>query len=270
MKIITFQGGLGNQMFQYKFYIWLKNNVSTKIYGYYPAKGLSGHNGLEIEKCLTNVVLPKTNLMIVGLVKIIKFLNLIGFKYISNTSTFSLNKILFEDYWQDLNYLGTFSFEFDTSRMNYNNKNIEIINKIKTTNSVSLHVRRGDYINDKYSHIYGGICDVNYYNRAIEYIFSKIDNPVFFVFSDDCEWVKNNISIPNATFVEWNLNENSYIDMFMMNQCKHNIIANSTFSWWGAYNRTNPKNSIVISPKKWFASDSFAEPLIFPKKWIRI
>jgi hypothetical protein len=270
MKIVTFQGGLGNQMFQYQFYIWLKNNVQSTIYGYYPVKGLSGHNGLEIENCFDNVKLPKTNRFVIILVGILKFLNLIGFKFISTASSFSLNRILFEDYWQDLNYLGSTSYMFNTSRLDHNFRNLEILEKINSTNSISIHIRRGDYVSDKYANIYGGICDLAYYDRAIKYILSKVEKPSFFVFSDDFEWAKNNLDISNATFIEWNLHKNSYIDMFLMNQCKHNIIANSTFSWWGAYNSSNFRDGIVISPTKWFASNSFTEPLIFPKQWIRL
>ncbi len=270
MKIITFQGGLGNQMFQYQFYNWLKENVSSTIYGYYPVKGLSGHNGLEIENCFNNINLPETNIFIVFLVKIIKFFKLIGFNFISTGSSFSLNRILFEDYWQDLDYVGASSYKFNTKKISHNSKNLEILEKIKCSNSVSIHIRRGDYITDKYASIYSGVCGVEYYNRAIKYVLEKIENPLFFVFSDDCEWVKNNIEVPNANFIEWNLDKNSFIDMFLMNQCKHNIIANSTFSWWGAYNDSNCRRGIVISPVKWFASNSFTDPLIFPKKWIRL
>lgn len=270
MKIITFQGGLGNQMFQYQFYIWLKNNVSSSIYGYYPIKGLSGHNGLEIENCFDNVKLPRTNMFVVIFVKILKVLNLIGFKFISTASAFSLNRILFEDYWQDLSYVGSTSYIFNTRRLDHDSKNLKILEKINATNSISIHIRRGDYVSSKYANIYAGVCDLAYYNRAIKYISSRVENPSFFVFSDDFEWVKSNIDISNADFIDWNLDKNSYIDMFLMNQCKHNIIANSTFSWWGAYNNAIRREGIVISPTKWFASNSFTEPLIFPGQWIRL
>jgi hypothetical protein len=169
-----------------------------------------------------------------------------------------------------LHYVSDSIYDFNIRRVGHNSKNFEIIDKINSTNSVSIHIRRGDYITDKYASIYDGVCGVEYYDRAIKHILSKIENPIFFVFSDDCEWVKNNIDVPNANFIEWNLGKNSYIDMFLMNQCKHNIIANSTFSWWGAYNNSNLRDGIVISPVKWFASDSFIEPLIFPERWIRL
>jgi len=268
MKIITFQGGLGNQMFQYQFYLWLLTKTDDKIFGYYPKKGLKAHNGLEIERCFKNVSLPTTNSLINLIVKGIKLFNLIGVKYISTMSDLNINRILFEDYWQDLKFRNDFCFDFDSSNIIQNKKNLWVLDQIITGNSVSLHVRRGDYLTEKYTKIYG-TCSIEYYNNSIKYILESIDNPKFYIFSDECDWVKENIKIPDATYIDWNTNSDSFIDMYLMSKCKHNIIANSSFSWWSAYNNFK-ECKIVIAPKDWFVSSLFKEPDIFPNTCLRL
>jgi hypothetical protein len=141
-------------------------------------------------------------------------------------------------------------------------------NKILSTNSVSIHIRCGDYLSPKYISIYGGICTIEYYKRAISYILQTVDNPVFFIFSDDIEWTKDNITINNAIFVSNNKGINSFLDMYLMSICKHNIIANSSFSWWGAYLNKN-KNKKVIMPNRWFNS-KLPDPNVFDSKWIKL
>ena len=144
-----------------------------------------------------------------------------------------------------------------------NRKNEEIIQKISSTNSVSLHVRRGDYLGLKNLH---GICDLNYYQKAVNFIERHVENPFFFLFSDDPNWVKENLKLNHPYFiVDINKNEKSPWDMWLMSLCKHNIIANSSFSWWGAFLNQNEKN-ITIAPKVWFADGSAEE--IHLKSWI--
>ncbi len=140
-----------------------------------------------------------------------------------------------------------------------------IVNNIKLqTNSVSLHIRRGDYVNNKHHQL----CDLEYYYHAEHYIKSKINNPLFFIFSDDIEWVRKNLNIGNTVFVS-DKNITEVEEMFLMSQCKHNIIANSTFSWWGAY--LNQKDGkIVITPKQWTKDKSANELDILPKNWIQL
>ena len=94
-------------------------------------------------------------------------------------------------------------------------------------NSISLHIRRGDYVN----HAYNNPCSIEYYKKSIEFINSKVDAPRFYIFSDDLEWVKNNLTIKEShVFVDINTGVESYKDMYLMSRCKHNIIANSSFS----------------------------------------
>ncbi|MCL1868503.1 MAG: alpha-1,2-fucosyltransferase [Paludibacter sp.] len=270
MKIVTFQGGLGNQMFQYQFYLWLQKQTDDKIFGYYPSKGLRNHNGLEIEQCFSDVILPTSNLFIDFYVKFLKLLNKTKIKNtISSKDNYDINKIIFEDYWLDLKYLSKFRFELKEELLVKNAQNIELLNNINRINSVSVHIRRNDYLNEKYSKIYDGICNANYYNAAVDYVFAKDKNVVFYVFSDEIDWCKEKMNIPNAIFVDCNKGKDSILDLYLMSRCKTNIIANSTFSWWAAYNNQNAHKTI-IAPKRWFNENTFKEPDIFPENWIRL
>ena len=134
-------------------------------------------------------------------------------------------------------------------------------------NSVSIHVRRGDYLNGYYYETLGKICDLDYYKRAISVIKDKVADPHFFIFSDDPSYVADNLKIENATYVDFNRGSDSWQDMYLMSQCKHNIIANSTFSWWGAWLNTN-LNKIVVAPNRWFANMDNDE-IVLPE-WIRL
>lgn len=142
--------------------------------------------------------------------------------------------------------------------------------QINSVNAVSIHIRRGDYVKDKATNVMHGFCGLQYYVDAIEIIKNKIENPVFFVFSDDMEWAKNNLksSLP-VFFVENNPVEQAHEDMRLMSLCKHNIIANSTFSWWAAWLNNNT-NKIVIAPKLWFADEKYKNEDLIPDKWLKL
>jgi hypothetical protein len=143
------------------------------------------------------------------------------------------------------------------------------IKKIENNNSVSIHVRRGDFFkNKKRIQRYGNICTNSYYKKAINIIKHKINDPIFLVFSDDIDWAKQNFTGSNFIFVDWNKGKSSYRDMHLMSLCKHNIIANSTFSWWGSWLNNN-ENKVVISPSKMNNKHKDFSQL-FPEKWVRI
>lgn len=147
--------------------------------------------------------------------------------------------------------------------------NLKVADAIKTTNAISLHVRRGDYVSNASSLAFHGVCSLEYYRKAIEFMVNSVHNPTFFIFSDDMQWVRENITLEYpCTFVDFNTGSNSYNDMHLMSLCKHHIIANSSFSWWGAWlNRSERK--IVIAPQQWFAAD-FDSSNIIPSEWIKL
>ena len=168
-----------------------------------------------------------------------------------------------EKYFLDLreNLLNKFKFKKVEELDNY-------IKKLKEKKTcISVHVRRGDYL--KQEEIFGNICTEKYYNNAIEYMKNNVSNSKFIFFSDDINWVKDNFNMPEAEYCtreKFNIHEDWY-DMYLMSQCSHNIVANSSFSWWGAWLNRND-NKIVVSPKKW--SNIFPMPDIHPSSWIQL
>lgn len=152
----------------------------------------------------------------------------------------------------------------------------EYIKKVQNSNSVSLHIRRGDYMN--YNNFYR-IIPIDYYKKAIKLITKRIENPEFFIFSNDIQWVKDNFKfIENPNFMDLSSSENynglADIEEFeIMKHCQNNIIGNSSFSWWAAYLNAN-SNKIVMAPEKWykdkFYQDSFEKYPIFPEEWISL
>jgi len=141
----------------------------------------------------------------------------------------------------------------------------ETINHIEKVNSVSIHIRRGDYLTNPRHNTE----TEQYYKKAVEIIESKISNPVFFVFSDDIDWVKANMSLNYETnFIDFNDALTNFEDLRLMSACKHNVITNSSFSWWGAWLNDN-KDKVVIAPQKWFNDDSNTQDII-PNTWIKI
>lgn len=148
--------------------------------------------------------------------------------------------------------------------------NIKILDEIKNCNSVSIHVRRGDYVKDKKINKHHGTCSLDYYAKAMKIVGSKISNPIFFAFSDDMSWVKKNLKTKYPVhYVDINDDEHSYEDLRLMSACKHNIIANSSFSWWGAWLNQNP-DKIIIAPNKWVNNANFDTSDITPKGWIKL
>lgn len=150
-------------------------------------------------------------------------------------------------------------------------KNKETIQHINSIDSVSIHIRRWDYVSNKNTNQFHGTCGLDYYKKAIKYIQKEVQSPTFFIFSDDIDWVKDNLIIEehNSEYIDWNDAETNYEDMRLMSHCKHNIIANSSFSWWGAWLNKNP-NKIVIAPKKWFQSDTINYSDVVPESWTKI
>ena len=145
----------------------------------------------------------------------------------------------------------------------------ETADRIGSSRSVSLHVRRGDYVKDARTLRYHGVCEPEYYQRAIGEISRRPGDFEVFVFSDDMDWAKANIqtTLP-MTFVD-HPDRQAYEDLYLMSRCKHNIIANSSFSWWGAWLNPNP-DKVVIAPKRWFNESNADTRDLLPGQWIKI
>lgn len=175
-------------------------------------------------------------------------------------------------YWQSEKYFGAnpqtvrddFKFRQDLS-----GENSRLAEEIRNTQSVSLHIRRGDYASDPKTRKVVSLCSLDYYRKAIEYVATRTDNPSFYVFSDDMKWVRENLPIRfPCTYVEHNRQEESYRDMQLMSLCRNNVIANSTFSWWGAWLNSRP-DKVVVAPRRWFTRGSSGGDLI-PASWVTV
>jgi hypothetical protein len=293
MNKVAIYGGLGNQMFQYALCVALnqkgiKSRISFSNFLYsYPHGGFSLCKAFKIKlQCPLNLL----NFFLLNFEFIYKnrfagfFLRRFIHKYHNCQHAIYKEKIEFEidenvfnqrsslliGIWQveayskDIKNILLKEFVF---RMPEDEKNIELIEKIKQSNSVSIHIRRGDYLSDHWQKILGVIKGTAYYKNAIDHINKKIRDPFYFVFSDDSNWVKENLRLGNCIYVDHNTGNNSYIDMYLMSLCKHNIIANSTFSWWAAWLNKN-ENKIVLIPERWINGKSCEG--IFPISWIKI
>jgi hypothetical protein len=183
------------------------------------------------------------------------------------------NSIYLDGYWQSEKYFAdiadSIKNEF-TVRLPQTGTNLELAQKISSCDSVSLHVRRGDYVTDAKTNTIHGTCDLEYYERCIENLVQKIHHPCFFIFSDDPDWAARNLKMAYpATFIGHNGPEKNYEDLRLMSQCRHHIIANSSFSWWGAWLGQH-QETIVCAPKRWFNSPSFNTKDLLPQTWVRI
>jgi hypothetical protein len=173
-------------------------------------------------------------------------------------------------YWQSEKYFKQIESIIRTDfsfRQPLSKRNKQIADEITSRNAISLHVRRGNYMQNTKTY---SACSLNYYREAIRHIVARVEQPRFFVFSDDITWVKDNLKIDSSCqYVDHNQGSENYNDMRLMSLCKHHIIANSSFSWWGAWLNQN-KDKIVIYPKKWFNDSSKNISDLTPETWIPI
>ncbi len=281
MIIIQIQEGLGNQMFQYALGLHVSIKFSEPLYF-----DLTDYRQQQLRKFELNVfgidnkeVNAATRFYYNGLIKIINFTG-IKYKNVFSEKSFAFDEKVFKTpypvyyngFFQSYKYFDNISSEV-RKRLSFiyplDQANQLIVSQITTSNSISLHIRRGDYVFwEKFnsSHV---LCGLDYYEKGIEHIQQKTKNCRFFIFSDDPKWIRANMKF-DYVLIEGNVGENSWKDMYLMSLCKHHIIANSTFSWWGAW--LNPStDKIVIAPQKWFGNETNEEMKdLCPPEWIRM
>lgn len=174
-----------------------------------------------------------------------------------------------ERYFQDI--ASELREEF-TLRAAADEKNAEIRRKIEEAgnSAVSLHIRRGDYVSNAQTAQYHGVVSLDYYRRAVDHIAAQCEAPCFFVFSDDLDWVKCNLRIDHElVLVDANGPDSGACDMALMMACRHHVIANSSFSWWGAWLNPHP-DKIVVAPQHWFSGAKHDTRDLLPAKWVRL
>lgn len=271
---VVFSGGLGNQLHQLCF-LWHLQRLGVKArpdfgeFAYY-----AFHQGLELNKVLRTEYAAEVDRVERSRRRWYRLFNeKLGFwlryhvrqlynRYartyiIENPSRVygladipSTARLTLKGHWQQLAYvesvrerlLQSVSYDrLDTPR------DRAIVAQIEACTSVSVHVRRGDYLKESQYQVTGGFA---YYEKAMALVKRSHPDAHFFVFSDDIAWVKGQTSETSVTFVDWNSGADSFKDILLMSLCKHNIIANSTFSWWGAYLNANP-GKMVVCPDEW-------------------
>lgn len=168
-------------------------------------------------------------------------------------------------YFQHIETVIRKNFRF--TLLDFKRQNLFLADVIRNSQSVSIHIRRTDYLHPRWA--MNGALPKSYYDQAIQYISRWVSHPVFYVFLDDPDWAESNIITPHETHI---IRGNSDAeDLFLMTQCKHNIIANSTFSWWGAWLNTSQRK-INLAPSKWFLGldTRLSQPDILLPDWIKI
>lgn len=290
MIIVKLLGGLGNQMFQYAIgrSLAIRNNTDLKLdISLYQTEqeGMEKRkyelNCFALEDCffasahdLFWIENRKSKRLLKKIIPIKRWMRVIKEKSPEfDLSILNLpDNVYLDGYWNSEKYFlkvkDSIKKEF-VFKGQISSENKELLILITSVESISLHIRRGDYVNDYKTLQHHGLCDIDYYSKAIETIGDKVQSPYFFVFSDDLEWAKTNLKLKYpVVYIDNNRKDDSFWDMYLMCKCKHNIIANSTFSWWGAWLNENP-NKIIIAPQKWLNANFNTDDIV-PNRWIKI
>lgn len=293
MDVVIIFNGLGNQMSQYAFYLQKKSiNKSTRFI--FDKKSMFDHNGYELDEVF-NINYKDTfeNILlyilfrILGVKKVsfisiplIKVLNFIGIRLVNEKDNYDFDESLLkskkgitfyyggwhsEKYFTEIkeNVLNTFKFKSIENDIQL----LELMAEIKNTNSVSIHIRRGDFLNEINMKTFGSVCTKDYFRTAMNKISHLVDNPHFFVFSNDVKWVKENFKSDSVTIVDFNKSKASWKDMFLISSCNHHINSNSTFSWWGSYLNMNVQKTVIVP--RYFINNLETKDF-YPDNWLKI
>jgi hypothetical protein len=283
MITVNLKGGLGNQLFQYSVgrALSLRKNQPLNL----DISGYIKHNAIDTPRQY-ELVPFNIQANVPALEEVEKLRNPYGIftkglrffkmKFLRkfNLHFYSTKGVYLDGFFQSEKYFKDYEkvIRQDLTLKNpLGPKAQEISGLIKNTpNSISLHVRRGDYVQDATTNKYWGTCSPEYYSKALEYITSKIGQNVHvFVFSDDIKWVRENMPLNFlATYID-PADMKDYESLILMSQCNHHIIANSSFSWWGAW-LDQKSDKIVVAPSIWARKTRSLYKDIIPSSWIKI
>jgi hypothetical protein len=290
MNIVRITSGLGNQMFQYAFYRAVKAGTPDTKVDVSEFRHRSHHNGYELEQvfdivpdhasreeCDTLADLSKDLVSEFRRRWLHVKLNCTG-TLIRETELgawfhpelLKMRNSYFQGFWQTERYFLPVAHSLRKElrfKQPMDAENGRIAEDIGSCNAVGIHVRRGDYVKKRRLETLGSVCSPRYYQKAIDHMSAHVRQPRFFVFSDDAAWVRENVKVDNAVHVDINKGRASFRDMQLMSLCKHNIIANSSFSWWGAWLNANPAK-LILAPDVWLRDASM--PDVVPESWQRI
>lgn len=279
--IVRLTGGLGNQLFQYALGRSIEINCGADVS--YNTSSIALKNNRRFMLSLFNTKVATTDepfpqTLAERLLSALSGKTYIREKYLQYMSSlFSRIKksgtFYLEGYWQTEKYFQNIREQLlsEMTLKNPYSKSAQAFSEaIARATSVALHVRRGDYVTNPGAHATHGICDLEYYHKAVETITEKVPDSHFFVFSDDIAWVKENLELDSActTYVS----DSGMLDeeeLLLMSECVHTIIANSSFSWWAAWLNRNP-DKIIIAPKHWFALAALHSENLVPSSWLQL
>ncbi len=289
--IVRVFGGLGNQMFQYAAGRALSLRLGTALSIDLRSPDSAAHNGYELSKVF-QVKAPKVNdeatRRLLGwrggqrAQRLLRKLKVHADRYACEPQLYAYwprfehlaSPVYLDGYWQSHLYFAPIEpslrrdFEF---RQPLSGANLSLAQQIAATeHAASVHVRRGDYLATPKAVAHHGTCSTDYYARAISYLNGKFSGTErYFVFSDDIDWARQHLPLPQDTvFVNHNRGQDSHFDMQLMARCRHNIIANSSFSWWAAW-LNGHADKVVIAPERWVLAPCDTTTLT-PPDWLRL
>jgi len=261
-KIIKIKGGLGNQLFQYTYGRYLLKKNKKIVFDISFFRDQRSEMDTDRKFLLNNFnVIDSSHFSFVDESEIKKIIIKVLRKF----------KFKIDEYYQNLKYPHSIKSVLlnEISLLNPSNNYMNSLLKIKN-NSLSLHVRHGDYLDNHKTKDFHGVLELDYYKSAYNKIRKNTEINQVIIFSDDSEWTKENFNFIDCEIIyASDLNLQDHEELILMSKCSHNIIANSTFSWWGAWLNQNP-NKIVIAPKQWTTTRTSNELDILPKEWIQI
>lgn len=273
MVAVQLSGGLGNQMFEYALYLKLKSmgkEVKIDDFTCYGEQELQRTNqlfvfGVSYERLSKEEYEKLTDSSMAAADRLRrKLFGRRDLSYREASCNFDPEVLLREPalltgYFQSEKYFAdvkeqvreAFRFREKDAGIVLSPEQEKLLSRIQSCEAVSVHIRRGDYLSAQNQAMFGGICDDAYYDRAIAEMKRRLPEAVFFFFSNDTDWVKERYRGENCVVAEGNGEDAGFRDLFLMSRCRHHIMANSSFSWWGAWLDENP-DKVVIAPKRWF------------------
>ena len=287
MIIVRIIGGLGNQMFQYAAAraLALETGLEVKIdTTWYDEKRFAGDSPREFGLDAFDVKLPKATKEEVTALKGLSYQarkyaakvrrRLVGENFGFDPAFFATpDGTYLEGYWQSAAYFekhaAVIREDFQLSR-GFGTIGEALADEIGSgEDAVSIHVRRGDYVsNSKVSRTYG-VLGQEYYAAAAARVAKEVPGPRFFVFSDDIDWVRDNLRVGEAARFVSGSSLTPQEEVLLMSRCRNHVIANSSFGWWGAWLDASPEK-LVIAPRKWFVSWRLRHRRTVPDNWIRL
>jgi hypothetical protein len=274
MLIVKLKGGLGNQLFQYAFGRRLAKQRGEELS--LNTAGLvndpAGRAYALAEFNIKATVINQADSLIMKLAGLITKKVFRRFNIGYNPRLLDSTASSFEGFFSSYKYAEPIRAELLEElslAKDFETKYHDLISEMQAVASAAVHVRRGDYVNDAKTKKIHFICDLAYYTQALALIKSKISAPVFYVFSDDIAWVKENFPANEKMVFVSGPEAKDYEELILMSRCRHNIIANSSFSFWGAWLNQNP-DQIVIAPKKWNNRYDKHYQDLLPSEWLRL